>query len=152
MLEEGLYEQLINRLLQKEISDDTKIVGKRNLSEESADRSLSRYIAQVAELGLNSCDDMKSRIALANQLIDIIRSRTGQDFLLDYIIPPENDDGTKDSVVEELLSVQERCNSAQAVAGGKAGIARPLSSLAESSLFTGSDKEPMMFSEPCPRS
>ncbi|WP_405366554.1 DUF3427 domain-containing protein [Ruminobacter sp.] len=143
MLENGLYEQLINQVIDRELNDDKKLIKTRKLSEEGSEKILSRYVAEVVELGLRSCGSMAEKIDLANNLIENIKNQTSQSSLSDYAIA--TGDGS-DDMANELLSVSDKANNVQAV-NDNIEVIRPKTSLVESSLFTGSDKEPKMFEE-----
>lgn len=143
MLENGLYEQLINQVIDRELNDDKKLIKTRKLSEEGSEKILSRYVAEVVELGLRSCGSMAEKIDLANNLIENIKNQTSQSSLSDYAIA--TGDGS-DDIANELLSVSDKANNVQAV-NDNIEVIRPKTSLVESSLFTGSDKEPKMFEE-----
>ncbi|SFP26511.1 Helicase conserved C-terminal domain-containing protein [Ruminobacter amylophilus] len=146
MLEDGLYEQLVNQLLKEKINDGSKIVDTRELSEEDASRTLSRYVAEVVELGMNSCNNVSSKIQMANNLIENLQLQTNENSLSSFAIPLEkiNDKGTVGAL--ELLSVSGRENNVRTVNDNVKPV-RPQTSLVESSLFTGSEKEPSMFAE-----
>lgn len=141
MLENGLYEQLINQVIDRELNDDKKLIKTRKLSEEGSEKILSRYVAEVVELGLRSCGSMAEKIDLANNLIENIKNQTSQSSLSDYAIA--TGDGS-DDMANELLSVSDKANNVQAV-NDNIEVIRPKTSLVESSLFTGSDKKPIIY-------
>lgn len=143
MLEKGLYEQLINQVIDRELKDDKKLIKTRKLSEEGSEKILSRYVAEVVELGLRSCGSMAEKIDLANNLIENIKNQTSQNGLSDYAIATRTG---SDDTVNELLSVSDKTNNVQAV-NDNIEVIRPKTSLVESSLFTGSDREPQMYEE-----
>lgn len=140
MLKRGLYEQVINKSLDRELecSDDIAAsTGKLDGAE--APQILSHYISELVEKGLRqvSSDDISGQLSLANRIVSAIADVTGdRDF--DGMSVAER--------AEQLLAVAEKKNSLTAVTGEFSPV-RPETSLAASSLFTGSIHEPSMMSE-----
>ena len=86
MLKDGLYEQLINGIIEKELDPSKKIISTRRLAEELAARTLSRYVAEVVEIGLNNCPDLISQLNLTNNLISRIKDETHLAEIEDYAV------------------------------------------------------------------
>ena len=140
MLKRGLYEQVINKSLDRELerSDDIAAsTGKLDGAE--APQILSHYISELVEKGLRqvSSDDISGQLSLANRIVSAIADVTG-DSDFDGMSVAER--------AEQLLAVAEKKNSLTAVTGEFSPV-RPETSLAASSLFTGSIHEPSMMSE-----
>lgn len=140
MLKRGLYEQIINKSLDRELerSDDIAAsTGKLDGAE--APQILSHYISELVEKGLRqvSSDDISGQLSLANRIVSAIADVTGDsDF----------DGMSVAQRAEQLLAVAEKKNTLTAVTGEFSPV-RPETSLAASSLFTGSIHEPSMMSE-----
>ncbi len=140
MLKDGLYEQLINNSLQEEISacDSEKFdIRISNFDGENSPEILSRYVASILKDRLKTIGEdnregvLQRQLEATNRILSAIQARTGD------LLPLEN---------RQLDSVFHRENSVLSI-NPKASIVRPETSLVESSLFTGAEKEPQMFSE-----
>lgn len=140
MLKRGLYEQVINKSLDRELerSDDV-VASTGKLDGAEAPQILSHYISELVEKGLRqvSSDDISGQLSLANRIVSAIADVTG-DSDFDGMSVAER--------AEQLLAVAEKKNSLTAVTGEFSPV-RPETSLAASSLFTGSIHEPSMMSE-----
>ena len=140
MLKRGLYEQVINKSLDRELecSDDI-VTSTGKLDGAEAPQILSHYISELVEKGLRqvSSDDISGQLSLANRIVSAIADVTG-DSDFDGMSVAER--------AEQLLAVAEKKNTLTAVTG-EFSLVRPETSLAASSLFTGSIHEPSMMSE-----
>ena len=140
MLKRGLYEQVINKSLDRELecSDDI-VTSTGKLDGAEAPQILPHYISELVEKGLRqvSSDDISGQLSLANRIVSAIADVTG-DSDFDGMSVAER--------AEQLLAVAEKKNSLTAVTGEFSPV-RPETSLAASSLFTGSIHEPSMMSE-----
>ena len=140
MLKRGLYEQVISKSLDRELecSDDI-VTSTGKLDGAEAPQILSHYISELVEKGLRqvSSDDISGQLSLANRIVSAIADVTG-DSDFDGMSVAER--------AEQLLAVAEKKNSLTAVTGEFSPV-RPETSLAASSLFTGSIHEPSMMSE-----
>ncbi len=142
MLEYGLYESLINSFIARELNNDQLLSITKDIDNDDSSRILSRYLAHVLELGFNNCEGgLQAKIDLANCIIKDIVKYTSDNFLDYRVLTPEEGDPK----VKQLLSVQKRLNNVASVS--KIKEIRPLTSLVESSLFTGSSNEPQVFTE-----
>lgn len=140
MLKRGLYEQVINKSLDRELECSDDIVASTGkLDGAEAPQILSHYISELVEKGLRqvSSDDISGQLSLANRIVSAIADVTG-----------DNDfDGMSVAErAEQLLAIGEKNNSIAAVTGEFSPV-RPETSLSASSLFTGSIHEPSMMSE-----
>lgn len=141
MLKDGLYEQLINNSLQQEISaSNIKDIDIRtsDFDSENSPEILSQYVANILKDHLTrlaelhkSENGIQKQLEATNQILSAIQART------EDLLPLEN---------KQLYSVFHRQNSILSI-NPKASIVRPETSLVDSSLFTGAEKEPQMFSE-----
>ncbi len=141
MLKNGLYEQLINNSLRQEISASNAQeidIRTSNFDIEDSPEILSRYVAGIlkdhlARIGeLHPSEDgIQRQLEATNQILAAIQAKA------EDLLPLEN---------RQLDSVFHRQDSILAIQP-KASIVRPETSLVESSLFTGAEKEPQMFSE-----
>ena len=137
MLNPGLYEQVINRELRRELDDipeARKSVAPIDPAE--AAEVLSRYIAEATRRALSDMaegrGDVKDQVALANRLVALL---------------PETGDQRIDDRAEQLMSLLAEQDPALALGRAARDALRPETSIAQSSLFTGAMHEPQMFSE-----
>lgn len=141
MLKDGLYEQIINKGLETELSSTDKLSATAPIDSAEASRVLAKYIAEVVEKGLDNVadngGDVNSQVALANRIISTIINETREN---------ELDEMTVAERAEQLLALFDKKNSILAI-DEKAAIIRPETSIAQSSLFTGAIHEPQMFTE-----
>lgn len=141
MLKDGLYEQIINKGLETELSSTNKLSATAPIDSAEASRVLAKYIAEVVEKGLDNVadngGDVNSQVALANRIISTIINETKEN---------ELDEMTVAERAEQLLALFDKKNSILAI-DEKAAIIRPETSIAQSSLFTGAIHEPQMFTE-----
>jgi HKD family nuclease len=141
MLPSGIYEQVINKLINSQLNTEENIVKTEHIDSEEASKILSRYFSEILEKGLDnlkdSGGDISKQIELFNKLVSMIANETDESFINDL---------TVDKRAEQLMAYLEKMNSIHAV-DSNAEIIRPVTSIAQSSLFTGAVKEPSMFSE-----
>ena len=141
MLHDGLYEQIINKGLETELSTTDQLSTTAPIDSAEASKVLAKYIAEVVEKGLDNVadngGDVSSQVALANRIISTIIHETKED---------ELDEMTVAERAEQLLALFDKKNSILSL-DEKATIIRPETSIAQSSLFTGAIHEPQMFAE-----
>ena len=143
MLLPGLYEQVINTTLNRElseISDARKSVAPIDKAE--ASKVLAQYLADVVQKGLENVvdngGDISTQICLANKIVDLIQNTTQEaDFATLSI----------DQRAEQLLALLREQDPRLAAGKTAADLSRPETSIAQSSLFTGAIHEPQMYSE-----
>lgn len=143
MLNPGLYEQIINNALSSELStipEARKDVAPIDKAE--ASKVLSQYLADVVQKGLDNVmdngGDISAQVALANKIVELIQTTTKEaDFAALGI----------DQRAEQLLALLRESDPSLAVGKTAADIARPETSIAQSSLFTGAIHEPQMYTE-----
>ena len=138
----GLYEKPINKKLNKALAGltDNFNVEKEQIDSEEAAGILSKYVKKVVERSLNniseSDDSLTKQIELVNKIIGAIKENTSEGITDDLEIAED----------KQLLSVTDKTNTIQAI-NDKVKVIRPVTSIAQSSLFTGAVHEPQMFSE-----
>lgn len=143
MLHYGLYEQIINNQLSKDlegISTDRKAIAPIDKAESS--KVLAQYLTDIVQKGMeNIADnggDVSAQISLANKIVDLIQETTEEaDFASMGV----------DSRAEQLLALLKENDPRLAVGKDANSISRPETSIAQSSLFTGAIHEPQMYSE-----
>ena len=143
MLQPGLYEQVINTALNRELSeipDARKSVAPIDKAE--ASKVLAQYLADVVQKGLDNVldngGDISTQISLANKIVDLIQNTTQEaDFATLSV----------DQRAEQLLALLREQDPRLAVGKTAADLIRPETSIAQSSLFTGAIHEPQMYTE-----
>ena len=143
MLHHGLYEQVINTALNRELSeipDARKSVAPIDKAE--ASKVLAQYLADVVQKGLENVldngGDISTQIGLANQIVTLIQNTTQEaDFAALSV----------DQRAEQLLALLREQDPRLAIGKTAADLSRPETSIAQSSLFTGSIHEPQMYTE-----
>lgn len=142
MLKDGLYEQVINKELVTELdAEKDKLVKKAPIDKAEASQILSKYISQVVEKGLDNLvdngGDIQAQIDLTNKIVSTIKAQTHEDAF---------DGLSVDERAEQLLALFDKTNTIYSI-NEKAEVVRPVTSLAQSSLFTGAVHEPQMGAE-----
>ena len=144
MLKQGLYEQLINRMIGrviKQAEEENMYVDVAPIDTGEASKVLSQYIAEIIEKGLDNVRDnggsLTDQIALVNKLVDAVKTETREGSFDELVVEQQ---------AEQLLALFDKKDSVLAV-NEKAQIVRPVTSLAHSSLFTGAVREPQLGSE-----
>ena len=128
----GLYEKPINKKLNKALAEltDNFNVEKEQIDSEEAAGILSKYVKKVVERSLNniseSDDSLAKQIELVNKIIGAIKENTSEGITDDLEIAED----------KQLLSVTDKTNTIQAI-NDKVKVIRPVTSIAQSSLFTG---------------
>lgn len=143
MLHHGLYEQVINDQLSSELLDipeARKSVAPIDKAE--ASKVLSQYLADVVQKGLDNLadngGDISDQITLTNQIVDLIQNSTRE---ADFSALGVN------RRAEQLLALLRESDPRLAVGKTATDLARPETSIAQSSLFTGAIHEPQMYTE-----
>ena len=146
MLKPGLYEQLINNGLKRELDEITsECKSIAQIDKAEAAEIISKYVSEVLHRQLNIIaesnkeNSLIKQIELANKLISAVDENEKEPLISSGISDEENG--------LQLLSLLDP-NDEKRILGKKASdIERPQTSLAQSSLFTGAPNEPQMFSE-----
>ncbi|MDO8873594.1 MAG: DEAD/DEAH box helicase family protein [Methanoregula sp.] len=131
-LPHGLYEQLINTHLEEKLRQQGITISKDALKNFDSSVLLSQYLGPVLKKSLGFLEDYEGsaseQIACCNDIIRLLATITNEECLSQCTIPDEG---------EILLSVGDN----------KRSSARPVTPLAQSSLFTGSALEPSLIQE-----
>lgn len=143
MLHPGLYEQVINNALTRELAEipeARKAVAPIDKAE--ASKVLAQYLADVIQKGLDNVldngGDISAQIELSNRIVNLIQSATKEpDFAALGV----------DERAEQLFALLRKADPRLAVGKTATDIERPETSIAQSSLFTGAVHEPQMFTE-----
>ena len=149
MLNDGIYEQIINSKINTDLSElDEKNydIFKESLKADDARRALSIYVSDVIEKGLRyiresfkSGQDQEALLAqieLCNDIVAEITKHTKDKDFGDNIILEKG---------EILTALYNKLNSARSV--NNLRTVRPETSITQNALFTGSPNEPSMMSE-----
>ena len=143
MLKPGLYEQVINNLVNQELStkqDELKYTEKIDSAEASG--ILTRYLSEIIQRSLDSVsdsDELESKVALVNKVVELLSKETQQEDIQDLVV---------DGKAEQLLALLSESDPMFKIGKRKAkDIVRPETSIAQSSLFTGAVHEPQMYLE-----
>jgi HKD family nuclease len=142
MLHQGLYEQIINKGLDKELAENTdKLCQTAPIDAGESSKVLAKYISDIIEKGLDNVrdngGDLSAQVELVNKIVTTVMTETKEaDF--DLLAVAKR--------AEQLLALFDKQNSILAL-NNKAEIVRPETSIAQSSLFTGAIHEPQMFTE-----
>ncbi len=141
MLKEGLYEQVINKAIDTELSDTEKISKTACIDSAEASKVLSSYVADVVEKALENLKDsgkkINSQINLVNSIVNTIINETDEQELTQLSVSER---------AEQLMAIYNNQDNRFALNEDASEI-RPETSIAQSSLFTGAVHEPQMFSE-----
>ncbi len=141
MLQDGLYEQVISKELDSELSCTEKLSQTERIDSAEASNVLAKYVAGVVEQGLEMIRDeggsLQDQIRLVNRIITAVSEGTSESSFDDLAVADR---------AEQLLALYDRRNRIWAI-DEKAKITRPISSIAQSSLFTGAVNEPQMYTE-----
>ena len=130
----GIYETLIDEYLHDALTrhPELKTVFGKIDPEEQPDR-YSSFIAKILERALREESDPEKRLALCNQILGFIAKEPGMSHFGRHRLIHK-----KEPLLLEITPPQNY---------GKSGIPRPHTPIAESSLFTGSPREPQLAHE-----
>ena len=137
----GIYEQIIN----KEMNDELEQIPadckhRERVDSAEASKVLSAYVAELLQRKMDSIYETSGDNALNNQIEYINR-------VISVVDDEANDQAMIGQAGEQLLSIMSD-NDERLLLGKKArDIARPETSMAFSSLFTGAVREPQMLNE-----
>ena len=141
ILQDGLYEQVVNNEIRDELIDTDKHKELAGIDHAEAPKVLAKYVSEVIESGLKNLIDrggsIDDQVRLTNQIISTVTKATED---------PEYEKLQVTEEAEQLLALFDNQNNIWAL-DGKSQVARPETSIAQSSLFTGAVHEPQMYSE-----
>jgi len=142
MLQPGLYEQVINEQLNKELSlipQARKVV--EQIERAEASKVLSQYLADIVQKGLDNVlvkNGISGQIALTNKIVETIQQMTKESDFAHMSV---------DEGAEQLMALLKDDDPLLILGRTAAGIVRPETSIAQSSLFTGATHEPSLVTE-----
>jgi len=133
LIADGIYEALIDEGLRETLAKYPElrtVFGKIDIEEQPA--RYAAFVAKVLEQALREESDPDKRLALCNRILGQVAQEPGRSHLEKHLLVSE-----QKPVLLEITPPHY----------GKSGIPRPYTSLAESSLFTGSPHEPQLAHE-----
>ena len=141
-MKNGIYEEIINNRILKEINNEELLIGKEKLDSEEAKNILTQYIANITKTALKYIrDDIKDsneyllkQIEICNDIIELLKEKL-QDKEFEELKISES--------AEVLTYVYSRMNNTNF----NNEIIRPETSISRTSLFTGSKREPNLNEE-----
>lgn len=143
MLKAGLYEQVLNEALTQalaELPKERKDFAAIDPAE--APKVLAQYVAGLVQRGLENLSDkdksLADQIGLINRIIEQIGTSVGEAWLTKYEVAAQ---------AQQLFAVLGEQSPLLALGRNAKDLPRPVTSLAQSSLFTGTPKEPQLASE-----
>ena len=143
MLHPGLYEQVINNALNRELAEIPEArKSTAPIDTAEAAKVLAQYLTDVVQKGLENVQDngggIEAQIQLANQIVTTIQNTTQEaDFAALSV----------DQRAEQLLALLQQNDPRLATGKSTKDLDRPETSIAQSSLFTGAIHEPQMYTE-----
>ncbi|MBR4456236.1 MAG: DUF3427 domain-containing protein [Solobacterium sp.] len=145
MIREGLYEQIINREIQRELQErkDSLKAYTADLDQEESSKILSSYAAEIIEHVLSEIEGVDRRTEVVNRIVDVLSDYSAADnsrILGNEIVSEEEKTRMLNAVINRNTPKYRLSGS---------GPARPETSIARSSLFTGAPNEPNLYSEFC---
>ena len=141
-MKNGIYEEIINNKILKEISNEELIIGKEKLDSEDAKTFLTQYIAEITKTALKCIRDeitepqeyLLKQVELCNDIIELLKQKLNEDEFEDLKITES---------AEVLTYVYDRMNNSNF----NNQVIRPETSISRTSLFTGARKEPNLQEE-----
>ena len=141
-MKNGIYEEIINNKILKEISNEELIIGKEKLDSEDAKTFLTQYIAEITKTALKCVRDeitdpqnyLLKQVELCNDIIELLKQKLNEDEFEDLKITES---------AEVLTYVYDRMNNSNF----NNQVIRPETSISRTSLFTGARKEPNLQEE-----
>lgn len=143
MLQPGLYEQVINREINTDLSElPAARQATAPIDKAEASKVLAQYLVDVVQKGLDNVldngGDLSAQIGLTNEIVRIVERTTREaDFAALSV----------DERAEQLLVLLRENDPRLAIGKTAATVDRPETSIAQSSLFTGAVHEPQMYTE-----
>ncbi|MDD2628390.1 MAG: DUF3427 domain-containing protein [Clostridia bacterium] len=142
---QGIYEEIINNKLYKELVDidDKYIIGKEKMDSADAKVFLTQYVSNIIkhtlrnirEDKMNESEYLLKQIEVCNDIIQILKK---------YLSDNEVEELKINDTSEVLTYAYEKLNNEYLY---KDTVTRPLTSISKTSLFTGSKFEPSMIEE-----
>ena len=141
-MQNGIYEEIINNKIFKELNDEGLIIGKEKLDSLEAKKYLTQYIEEITrtaleclrEEGAEPQEYLLKQVQLCNEIIELLKQKLKENEFEELKIN-EN--------AEVLTYVYDRMNNASF----NNQVIRPETSISRASLFTGAKKEPNLQEE-----
>lgn len=141
-MKNGIYEEIINNKILKEINSEDFIIGKEKLDSEDAKLFLTQYIADITKNALKYVRDeftkpqeyLLKQVELCNDIIELLKQKLNKE---------EFDNFKIDESAEVLTYVYDRVSNMNF----NNQVIRPETSISRTSLFTGARKEPNLQEE-----
>lgn len=140
----GIYEELVNNKLLKELNDENLFIGREKLDSEDAKIYLKQYIGEITERALNylrnnftdkeSDKYINKQIEICNEIIELLKRNLNDNEFEDLKISDQ---------AEVITYVYSKINNTNF----KEHIIRPETSISHASLFTGANNEPKLSIE-----
>jgi superfamily II DNA or RNA helicase/HKD family nuclease len=143
MIKKGIYEQLINALIKNELDSASKdiIIQKTAVGGDESSRMLTLYLSELIRESLENervtGKGIIGQIEIANKILNVIEK--GKDYA-----PYIHSDHEKS--MEKLLAIIDKTENHN-IRNNFIKVERPITSISQSSLFTGAPKEPSMYTE-----
>jgi superfamily II DNA or RNA helicase len=143
MLKKGIYEQLINVLIRKELNSLFKYdhIDKLPVENDEASKMLTSYLTEIIKESLDNERVRGGGIHGQIDIIDKILKVIGKDETFNLSLSSDHEKS-----IEKLLAIVDK-NEEPTLKDKIIKIERPLTSISQSSLFTGAPREPSMYSE-----
>jgi superfamily II DNA or RNA helicase/HKD family nuclease len=129
----GIYDALLDQSLRDilaQVPELRSVLGKIDTEEQPA--RYASFVGKIIEQTLRVVDNSEGRLALANRIIGLLAGETGLAHLEQHKLV-----AARNSLLLEITPPNY----------GHSGIPRPQTSIVESSLFTGSPREPQLVHE-----
>lgn len=141
-MKNGIYEEIINNKILKELNNEDFIIGKEKLDSEDAKTFLTQYIAEITKTALKYVRDeitepqeyLLKQVELCNDIIELLKQKLNENEFEDLKIT---------NSAEVLTYVYDRMNNSNF----NNQVIRPETSISRTSLFTGAKKEPNLQEE-----
>ncbi len=141
-MQNGIYEEIINNKILKELSNEELIIGKEKLDSEDAKTFLTQYIAEITRTALKCVRDdlteqqdyLLKQIELCNDIIELLKQKL-------------NANEFEDLKVSESAEILTYAYDRISITNFNNNVIRPETSISRTSLFTGAKKEPNLQEE-----
>lgn len=142
MMKNGIYEEIINNKILREISNQNLIIGREKLDSEDAKAFLTQYIAEITKTALKYVRDeitepqeyLLKQIEICNDIIELLKQKLNENEFEDLKIADS---------AEVLTYIYDRINNTNY----NNQVIRPETSISRTSLFTGARREPNLQEE-----
>lgn len=143
-MKEGIYEQVINEELQKNLDNSIYFIDKKKMTSDNAKNLLTDYLKEITKKALDHIEELDSdideneyllkEISICNDILELLREKLSFDEYKDLNI--------SDSA-EVLQYAYKKMNNSSF----NGNVVRPITSLVESRLFTNSKSDISLTSE-----